>query len=52
MDEDTQIGPLATESGREDVEKYVQDAVDKGATVVVGGQRGPTGRAGSTRRRC
>ena len=39
MDEDTQIGPLATESGREDVERYVRDAVDKGATVVVGGQR-------------
>ena len=39
MAEGTQVGPLATESGREDVEKYVQDAVDKGATVVVGGQR-------------
>jgi succinate-semialdehyde dehydrogenase/glutarate-semialdehyde dehydrogenase len=39
MAEDTQIGPLATEAGREDVERYVQDAVDKGATVVVGGTR-------------
>jgi succinate-semialdehyde dehydrogenase/glutarate-semialdehyde dehydrogenase len=39
MAEGTQIGPLATEQGREDVERYVQDAVDKGATVVVGGQR-------------
>jgi succinate-semialdehyde dehydrogenase/glutarate-semialdehyde dehydrogenase len=39
MDEDTQVGPLATESGRDDVEKYVQDAVAKGATVVVGGKR-------------
>jgi succinate-semialdehyde dehydrogenase/glutarate-semialdehyde dehydrogenase len=39
MDEDVKVGPLATESGREDVEKYVRDAVDKGATVVVGGQR-------------
>jgi succinate-semialdehyde dehydrogenase/glutarate-semialdehyde dehydrogenase len=39
MAEDTQIGPLATEQGREDVEKYVQDAVGKGATAVVGGQR-------------
>ncbi|MGY1696999.1 MULTISPECIES: NADP-dependent succinic semialdehyde dehydrogenase [unclassified Geodermatophilus] len=39
MDEGTQVGPLATESGREDVERYVQDAVDKGATVVVGGNR-------------
>jgi succinate-semialdehyde dehydrogenase/glutarate-semialdehyde dehydrogenase len=39
MSEDTQVGPLATESGREDVERYVQDAVDKGATVVTGGKR-------------
>src|SRR3954466_8610958 len=39
MAEDTKVGPLATESGREDVEKYVQDAVDKGATVVTGGRR-------------
>jgi succinate-semialdehyde dehydrogenase/glutarate-semialdehyde dehydrogenase len=39
MAADTQVGPLATESGRDDVEAYVQDAVDKGATVVVGGKR-------------
>src|SRR5215207_1485294 len=39
MAEDTQIGPLATESGRDDVERYVDDAVAKGATVVVGGKR-------------
>src|SRR3954470_6616879 len=39
MDPDTQIGPLATESGRDDVEEYVADAVAKGATVVVGGKR-------------
>jgi succinate-semialdehyde dehydrogenase/glutarate-semialdehyde dehydrogenase len=39
MDPDTQVGPLATESGREDVERYVADAVDKGATLVVGGKR-------------
>ncbi|MGY1691483.1 NADP-dependent succinic semialdehyde dehydrogenase [Geodermatophilus sp. SYSU D01105] len=39
MEEGTKVGPLATESGREDVERYVQDAVDKGATVVVGGKR-------------
>ena len=39
MDPDTEVGPLATESGRDDVENYVQDAVAKGATVVVGGQR-------------
>jgi succinate-semialdehyde dehydrogenase/glutarate-semialdehyde dehydrogenase len=39
MDADTQVGPLATESGRDDVEEYVADAVGKGATVLVGGQR-------------
>jgi succinate-semialdehyde dehydrogenase/glutarate-semialdehyde dehydrogenase len=39
MDEGTDIGPLATESGRDDVENYVKDAVAKGATVVVGGNR-------------
>jgi succinate-semialdehyde dehydrogenase/glutarate-semialdehyde dehydrogenase len=39
MDPDTQVGPLATESGRDDVEAYVSDAVEKGATVVVGGTR-------------
>ncbi|MBB3087049.1 NADP-dependent succinic semialdehyde dehydrogenase [Geodermatophilus sabuli] len=39
MDDGTKVGPLATEDGREDVERYVQDAVDKGATVVVGGRR-------------
>ncbi|MFW3168586.1 NADP-dependent succinic semialdehyde dehydrogenase [Geodermatophilus sp. CPCC 206100] len=39
MAEDTQVGPLATESGLEDVERYVQDAVAKGATVVTGGRR-------------
>jgi succinate-semialdehyde dehydrogenase / glutarate-semialdehyde dehydrogenase len=39
MDENTQIGPLATESGRDDVENYVQDAVAKGASVLVGGNR-------------
>ena len=39
MDDQTQIGPLATESGVQDVENYVKDAVDKGATVVVGGKR-------------
>jgi len=39
MDEDTQVGPLATESGLDDVETYVQDAVAKGATVLAGGKR-------------
>jgi succinate-semialdehyde dehydrogenase / glutarate-semialdehyde dehydrogenase len=39
MDPDTKVGPLATESGRDDVENYVKDAVEKGATVLVGGKR-------------
>ena len=39
MDDATKVGPLATESGRADVEELVQDAVDKGARVVVGGKR-------------
>ena len=39
MEEATKVGPLATESGREDVEELVKDAVDKGARVVTGGQR-------------
>ncbi|MGY1843606.1 NADP-dependent succinic semialdehyde dehydrogenase [Modestobacter sp. SYSU DS0875] len=38
-DPGTKVGPLATESGRDDVESYVRDAVEKGATVVVGGER-------------
>ena len=39
MEDGTDVGPLATESGREDVEELVRDAVDKGATVVLGGER-------------
>lgn len=39
MDDGTDVGPLATEQGREDVEELVRDAVDKGATVVLGGER-------------
>jgi succinate-semialdehyde dehydrogenase/glutarate-semialdehyde dehydrogenase len=39
MDDGTDIGPLATEQGRSDVEKQVADAVSKGATVLCGGQR-------------
>ncbi len=60
MDEDTDVGPLATEQGRDDVEELVADAVGKGATVLVGGQR--AGRPGlvlpadpghrASRRRC
>jgi succinate-semialdehyde dehydrogenase/glutarate-semialdehyde dehydrogenase len=39
MDDATDVGPLATESGRVDVEAYVDDAVGKGAKALVGGKR-------------
>ncbi len=39
MEEGTDVGPLATEQGREDVEELVADAVAKGANVHVGGER-------------
>jgi succinate-semialdehyde dehydrogenase/glutarate-semialdehyde dehydrogenase len=39
MDEKTGVGPLATEQGRDDIEAQVRDAVDRGATVLCGGQR-------------
>jgi len=39
MDDATDVGPLATESGRDDVEAYVDDAVGKGAKALVGGKR-------------
>ncbi|HSK90155.1 MAG TPA: NADP-dependent succinic semialdehyde dehydrogenase [Euzebyales bacterium] len=39
MDDGTDIGPLATEQGRTDVEEAVADAVDKGAKVLCGGER-------------
>ena len=38
MDEATDVGPLATESGRRDVEALVEDARAKGASVLCGGQ--------------
>jgi succinate-semialdehyde dehydrogenase/glutarate-semialdehyde dehydrogenase len=38
MDERTDVGPLATEQGRETVAEQVRDAVDKGAAVLLGGQ--------------
>ena len=41
-DEGTDIGPLATEQGRHDVEELVDDAVAKGASVLCGG-RSPQG---------
>jgi len=37
MDEATDVGPLATEQGRDDVEELVADAVGRGATVLCGG---------------
>jgi len=39
MNEATDIGPLATEQGRDDVAGQVEDAVSKGATVLCGGQK-------------
>jgi succinate-semialdehyde dehydrogenase/glutarate-semialdehyde dehydrogenase len=39
MDDSTDLGPLATEQGRRDVEELMADAVDHGARVLVGGQR-------------
>jgi succinate-semialdehyde dehydrogenase/glutarate-semialdehyde dehydrogenase len=39
MDDATDLGPLATEQGRSDVEELVADAVAQGATVLLGGQR-------------
>jgi succinate-semialdehyde dehydrogenase/glutarate-semialdehyde dehydrogenase len=38
-DAGTDVGPLATEQGRTDVEELVQDALDKGARLLVGGVR-------------
>ena len=37
--EGTAIGPLATESGRSDLEELVDDARDKGAVILTGGAR-------------
>jgi succinate-semialdehyde dehydrogenase/glutarate-semialdehyde dehydrogenase len=37
MDESTDIGPLATEQGRSDVEELMADAVANGAAVLLGG---------------
>jgi succinate-semialdehyde dehydrogenase/glutarate-semialdehyde dehydrogenase len=35
----TDVGPLATESGREEVDEQVRDAAGKGARVLCGGER-------------
>jgi succinate-semialdehyde dehydrogenase/glutarate-semialdehyde dehydrogenase len=37
LDEATQIGPLATRSGRDEIAELVEDAVSKGARVLAGG---------------
>jgi succinate-semialdehyde dehydrogenase/glutarate-semialdehyde dehydrogenase len=39
MDSGTDVGPLATEQGRDDVAAQVDDAVAKGATVLCGGTK-------------
>lgn len=39
MDDDTDLGPLATESGRDEIHELVEDARSHGATIVVGGER-------------
>jgi succinate-semialdehyde dehydrogenase/glutarate-semialdehyde dehydrogenase len=38
MDETTDVGPLATEGGRTDVEQLVDDARAKGAAILCGGK--------------
>ncbi|MFE4519920.1 NADP-dependent succinic semialdehyde dehydrogenase [Kitasatospora sp. NPDC056783] len=42
MDEDTDVGPLASRQGRDDLEELVEDARTRGARVECGGGR-PTG---------
>ena len=39
MADGTEVGPLATEAGRDGVDEQVRDAVDKGANILCGGQR-------------
>lgn len=38
MDDETDVGPLATESGRSDIAALINDAVDRGAQVLCGGK--------------
>ncbi|WP_428966669.1 NADP-dependent succinic semialdehyde dehydrogenase [Micromonospora fluostatini] len=42
MDEATDVGPLASERGRDEIHEQVRDAVERGATVLCGGEK-PTG---------
>ncbi|MCH0562473.1 MULTISPECIES: NADP-dependent succinic semialdehyde dehydrogenase [unclassified Streptomyces] len=39
MDEETDVGPLASERGRDDLEELVDDALRSGATALCGGHR-------------
>ncbi|MFI5756248.1 NADP-dependent succinic semialdehyde dehydrogenase [Streptomyces sp. NPDC051569] len=39
LDESTDIGPLASEQGRADLEELVDDALSRGATALCGGRR-------------
>ncbi|UFQ19475.1 MULTISPECIES: NADP-dependent succinic semialdehyde dehydrogenase [Streptomyces] len=39
LDEETDVGPLASERGRADLEELVDDALGHGATALCGGQR-------------
>lgn len=39
LDEETDVGPLATEQGRSDLEELVRDATRGGAAVLCGGER-------------
>ncbi|MCC0093824.1 NADP-dependent succinic semialdehyde dehydrogenase [Streptomyces flavotricini] len=39
LSESTDVGPLATEQGRADVEELVEDALGRGATALCGGRR-------------
>ena len=38
-DPETEVGPLATEGGRRDIEELVNDAREKGADILAGGER-------------
>lgn len=37
MDESVDVGPLATEGGRDDLVELVEDATERGATILLGG---------------
>ena len=39
LDETVDVGPLATASGRDELEELVEDAIKKGATALAGGHR-------------